>query len=136
MAWTPEQDALLRETAALGESGEVTRRRINEKFGTTYTRSAVIGRAKRLKPVVMFRGKSGVYLSRERGTPRLPTKEAQAWGRVAARRTNPLPPSSPAELQAMLQKALSDGKLTVVAPGHAINAERNLPFGPLRGRMF
>jgi GcrA cell cycle regulator len=46
--WTPEHSAALREYFAKGMSFSAIAAAINEKFGTAYSRSATIGRAKRL----------------------------------------------------------------------------------------
>jgi GcrA cell cycle regulator len=46
--WAPEHSDALREHLAWGLSFSEAARRINEKFGTEYSRNAAIGRAKRL----------------------------------------------------------------------------------------
>lgn len=48
MSWAPEHSDALREHIALGISFAEAARRINAKFGTSYTRNAALGRAKRM----------------------------------------------------------------------------------------
>jgi len=46
--WAPEHSGALRDYVAMGMSFSEIRREINARFGTSYTRNAVIGRAKRM----------------------------------------------------------------------------------------
>jgi GcrA cell cycle regulator len=48
MNWAPEHSDALREQLAWGVSFAEAARRVNGKFGTTYTRNAALGRAKRM----------------------------------------------------------------------------------------
>lgn len=48
MNWAPEHSDALREHLAWGISFAEAARRINSKFGTTFTRNAALGRAKRM----------------------------------------------------------------------------------------
>jgi GcrA cell cycle regulator len=49
MSWTPEQSLALREYLAAGLSFSRAADALNARFGGTFTRSAVIGRARRMK---------------------------------------------------------------------------------------
>ena len=49
MSWTPEQSAALREYIAAGLSFSRAASALNAKFGTTFTRNAILGRAKRMR---------------------------------------------------------------------------------------
>jgi len=55
--WAPQHCDALKEFVAAGLSFAEAATAINEKFGTAYTRSAVIGRAKRMKLVVRARAR-------------------------------------------------------------------------------
>lgn len=75
MTWTPEHCAALRDHIAAGLSFSRATCALNAKFGTAYTRSAVIGRARRMKLVVAARPGRGVE-------PRRPNpKQAEARSR-------------------------------------------------------
>jgi GcrA cell cycle regulator len=54
-SWAPQHCDALKELVAAGLSFSEAAGAINEKFGTAYTRSAVIGRAKRMKLVIRAR---------------------------------------------------------------------------------
>lgn len=56
MDWKPEHDAALKECRANRFSFRDVSRHINEKFGTSYSRNACIGRAKRLGMTCEIRG--------------------------------------------------------------------------------
>ncbi len=58
-SWTPEHSAALREYIATGLSFSRAADALNAKFGTAYTRNAVLGRAKRMKLVVPVRPERG-----------------------------------------------------------------------------
>ena len=55
LSWAPEHSAALREFVARGMSYAEPPTRINARFGTAYSRSAAIGRAKRMGLVVPAR---------------------------------------------------------------------------------
>lgn len=78
-SWTPEHCAALRDHIAAGLSFSRAARALNAKFGTAYTRSAVIGRARRMKLVVAARPGSGA----EPRPPKL--KQAEARSRKSPR---------------------------------------------------
>src|SRR5262249_32055925 len=54
-SWAPQHCDALREFVGSGLSFSEAATALNRKFGTAYTRSAVIGRAKRMKLVVRAR---------------------------------------------------------------------------------
>src|SRR4051812_3642397 len=54
-SWAPQHCDALKQFVAAGLSFSEAAAALNEKFGTAYTRSAVIGRAKRMKLVVRAR---------------------------------------------------------------------------------
>lgn len=54
-SWAPQHCDALREFVAAGLSFAEAAAALNEKFGTAYTRNAVIGRAKRMKLAVRVR---------------------------------------------------------------------------------
>jgi GcrA cell cycle regulator len=58
-SWTPEHSDALREYVATGLSFSRAADALNAKFGTAYTRNAVLGRAKRMKLVVPARPARG-----------------------------------------------------------------------------
>ncbi|MGH9806442.1 MAG: GcrA family cell cycle regulator, partial [Terriglobia bacterium] len=58
-SWTPEHSEALREYVATGLSFSRAADALNAKFGTAYTRNAVLGRAKRMKLVVPARPERG-----------------------------------------------------------------------------
>ena len=100
-SWAPQHCDALREFVAAGLSFSEAATALNEKFGTTYTRSAVIGRAKRMKLAVRARPRvaRGPRMPRRRsaapGTKGNVAKQADAGGvsRDAApltRRTEPV----------------------------------------------
>jgi GcrA cell cycle regulator len=84
--WAPQHCDALKEFVAAGLSFAEAATAINEKFGTAYTRSAVIGRAKRMKLVVRARPRvaRGPTMPRRRpvtpGTKGNAVKQADADG--------------------------------------------------------
>jgi GcrA cell cycle regulator len=91
--WPTEHSRALRELHAKGMSyGEITRE-MNARFGTAYTRNAVLGRGKRM-------GFVAPETTRERQPPRrLLEKAGRAQARAAAER-RPLPILAPPEPRA------------------------------------
>ena len=61
-SWTPEHCEMLRRHVAAGLSFSEVADALNEKFGTDFTRSAVIGRARRMKLAVPARPARGPTL--------------------------------------------------------------------------
>jgi len=85
-SWAPQHCDALREFVAAGLSFAEAAAALNERFGTAYTRSAVIGRAKRMKLVVRVRPRvaRGPTMPRRRpaapGTKGNGVKQADANG--------------------------------------------------------
>jgi GcrA cell cycle regulator len=70
MIWTPEQCDAFRKHVAAGLSFSEAAQALNAEFGTAHTRSAIIGRARRMKLPVRARPQRGPQLRRpkqERG---------------------------------------------------------------------
>ncbi|HLZ06927.1 MAG TPA: GcrA family cell cycle regulator [Bradyrhizobium sp.] len=75
MSWRPEHCAALTDFVAAGLSFSRAADAINARFGTAYTRSAVIGRARRMKLAVPARPERGPELKPPK------TKQAKAGSR-------------------------------------------------------
>jgi GcrA cell cycle regulator len=92
-SWAPEHSAALRELVGRGMSYEEAAHAINAKFGTAFTRSAAIGRGKRM-------GLAAPRRSEDRPIPvprsqRLPKKNSKKSGRSRKRRADEGTPSLP-----------------------------------------
>lgn len=89
-SWAPQHCDALRQFVTAGLSFAEAACALNEKFGTAFTRSAVIGRAKRMKLAVRARPEAG-----PRFTPPPQTKAPQLQSREgAAGAPGPAPPPS------------------------------------------
>jgi GcrA cell cycle regulator len=62
ISWTPEQCDALRKYIAAGLSFSEAAQALNAEFGTAHTRSAIIGRARRMKLAVRARPQRGPQL--------------------------------------------------------------------------
>jgi GcrA cell cycle regulator len=67
-SWAPEHSVALREYLATGLSFSRAADALNAKFGTAYTRNAVLGRAKRMKLVVPARPEHGPKVKQAKRT--------------------------------------------------------------------
>src|ERR1700756_5594253 len=94
-SWAPEHSTALREYLAAGLSFSRAADALNARFGTAYTRNAVLGRAKRMKLVVPARPEHGPKVNRPKRAkvPRKPragrSAEPETTAPVVAR---PEPP--------------------------------------------
>ena len=96
-SWAPQHCDALREFVGAGLSFAEAAAALNERFGTGYTRSAVIGRAKRMKLVIRARPQQGPKLKMPKQRP--PASKALAGAPMqaipeqaapVARRTEPV----------------------------------------------
>jgi GcrA cell cycle regulator len=83
--WTPEHSAALREHLAKGMSFSAVAAAINEKFGTAYSRSATIGRAKRMGLARPDRREAAVGRTPAKATP-VPLQRERARETTESRR--------------------------------------------------
>ena len=75
-SWAPEHSTALREYLAAGLSFSRAADALNARFGTAYTRNAVLGRAKRMKLVVPARPEHGPKVNQPK-RPKVPRKPRQ-----------------------------------------------------------
>jgi len=111
--WKPEWDEALKQHFAAGLSGSVTATKLNAEFSTAFTRSAVGGRAKRLK---VPRKASQSVLNARAGKKSLLPKTSAILGAPPkfkrGRKPNTTPPQRP---DIGIRKAASAPKLGTVA---------------------
>ena len=94
VSWAPEQSEALRKYVAAGLSFSEVARALNAEFGTAYTRSAIIGRAKRMKIVAPARPGCSPQLRLPK--PKRP-KAAAGPGKAGAMPVPAAPPAQRAE---------------------------------------
>ena len=75
-SWAAEHSAALKDFVVAGMSFSEAADALNAKFGTAYTRNAVLGRAKRMKLVVRARPERGPKLNQCRRTKMPPKPSA------------------------------------------------------------
>jgi GcrA cell cycle regulator len=97
-SWAPQHCDALRQYVAAGLSFAEAADALNEKFGTDFTRSAVIGRAKRMKLVVRARPGGGPQFAPPRPKPAKATLR-QSRQRPAGTSPPVSPPSEPVKLR-------------------------------------
>lgn len=76
--WAPEHSDALREYFAMGMSFSEIARTINDRFGTTYTRNAALGRSKRMGLVSVRRIESPPLVPHQPGSPPPPKRCASS----------------------------------------------------------